>query len=110
MLAGQAVAEAAESANASTRLLLGKDAYEQALRKLEAMRSEFEAWKETTCGLCRVGGERVIDRSLVNAASTDRCSSAVRRHSTCSCRRMSNYTLQNIDRYATAGGLHVQRF
>jgi hypothetical protein len=48
-LAGQAVVEGVESANAPTRFLLGKDTCEQALRKLEAMRSEFEAWKEATC-------------------------------------------------------------
>jgi hypothetical protein len=40
--------EGVESANAPTRFLLGKDTCEQALRKLEAMRSEFEAWKEAT--------------------------------------------------------------
>jgi hypothetical protein len=39
-----------ESPNPPLHLLLGKDALRMGREKLEAMRNDFDAWKETTVG------------------------------------------------------------
>jgi NAD(P)-dependent dehydrogenase (short-subunit alcohol dehydrogenase family) len=48
--AAEAILKAVQSENPPLRLLLGKPALELANKKLEALRRDFEAWKETTLG------------------------------------------------------------
>ena len=48
--AAQAVIDVAESAEPPLRLLLGEMAYQDAYRKIDALKKDFEAWKETTLG------------------------------------------------------------
>jgi NAD(P)-dependent dehydrogenase (short-subunit alcohol dehydrogenase family) len=45
-----AIIQAVESGNPPLHLLLGKPAYEMGLRKLDAVRKDFEDWKETSLG------------------------------------------------------------
>ncbi|MET0401797.1 MAG: short-chain dehydrogenase/reductase, partial [Cystobacter sp.] len=45
-----AIIKAVTSEDPPLRLLLGRPALEMAQRKLESLRKDFEAWKETTLG------------------------------------------------------------
>ena len=48
--AAQAIIDVVESAEPPLRLLLGKMAYQDAHRKIDILKKDFEAWKETTLG------------------------------------------------------------
>lgn len=47
-LAARAIVQVIRTGNAPRRLLLGKDAYEQAIEKINSLRTEFDEWKELT--------------------------------------------------------------
>ncbi|WP_422931111.1 oxidoreductase [Singulisphaera sp. PoT] len=49
VLGSEAIIDAVNSEKPPLRLLLGISAYDRALKKLDANRSEFEAWRELTC-------------------------------------------------------------
>jgi NAD(P)-dependent dehydrogenase (short-subunit alcohol dehydrogenase family) len=48
--AAEAIMEAVGSENAPLRLLLGKPALEMGYKKLESMKKDFDAWRQTTLG------------------------------------------------------------
>ncbi len=48
--AAEAIVQAVESANPPHRLLLGNDAYDGAIAKLDELREEFTAWEEASRG------------------------------------------------------------
>ena len=48
--AAEAILEAVSSAHPPLRLLLGKFALDLGNKKLEAMKKDFDAWKQTTIG------------------------------------------------------------
>lgn len=48
--AAEAIVHAVESANPPHRLLLGNDAYDGAMAKLDELREEFTAWEEASRG------------------------------------------------------------
>ena len=50
MRAAEAIVKAVESSNPPHRLLLGNDAYDGAMAKLDELREEFEAWESVSRG------------------------------------------------------------
>ncbi len=48
--AAQAIVQAVKSQNPPHRLLLGNDAYDNAISKLDDLREEFAAWESVSCG------------------------------------------------------------